>query len=60
MNDLKSYECNVVIHEALKNFWSDQFAVGVDIDLTVDVARDLVRRGIWEGKLAPEMDVIPA
>lgn len=30
------------------------------IDLTVDVARDLVRRGIWEGKLAPEMDVIPA
>lgn len=28
------------------------------IDLTVDVARDLVRRGIWEGKLAPELDTI--
>lgn len=28
------------------------------MELTVTVARDLVRRGIWEGHLAPELDVI--
>jgi LysR family nitrogen assimilation transcriptional regulator len=30
------------------------------IDLTIAVARDLVRRGIWEGKLAPELVVRPS
>ncbi len=28
------------------------------IDLTVTVARDLVRRGIWEGRLVPELDTV--
>jgi LysR family nitrogen assimilation transcriptional regulator len=30
------------------------------IDLTIAVARDLVRRGIWEGKLAPELEARPS
>ncbi|MDR0809057.1 MAG: LysR family transcriptional regulator [Gemmobacter sp.] len=29
------------------------------IDLTLTVARDLVRRGIWEGRLAPELEALP-
>jgi LysR family nitrogen assimilation transcriptional regulator len=34
-------------------------AVRAVVDLTVDVARDLVRRGIWEGRLTPQMDGQP-